>query len=261
MNVTRVMVVGGARLDRELLCRVIAAQDGLCVACVAAPTADAVALVGTMEPDVVVVDAASSALRSLAVLDFVRNATRLSSRVLVLGALDDPGWLTHLAQCGLAGFLPTTSSVEDLLAAIRRVGGGRCAFDVESLRTLVESVASRGRSSELGKLTKRERDVLALVAKGLSSKEVAAVLDLSPRTIETHRMNIMHKLDLHNGVQLALFAIREGLASPFDASAERTRRALRRHSIPVSNAWQKSSSGSMDSAESRAGASIRGVTA
>jgi DNA-binding NarL/FixJ family response regulator len=204
---------------------------------VAAVTGEALDLVEAMAPDVVVVD--SQAIHPLVVLDLVRRTAGLSPRVLVLGAPDRPRWLSRLVEAGVSGFVPTSSSAEDCLDAIVRLGRGEVAFEAESLSTLVEELAMGRSASALDELTSRERDVLAMVATGRSSKEIASALGLSPRTIDCHRTNLMQKLRIHNVVGLVWFAIREGLVSPFDDGIEGVRERPRRSFNRSSPAWQR----------------------
>ena len=218
METARVLVVAGPRLERDLLCRAIAGHDGLSIGSVAGTTEGALKLLAATDPGVVVLDVSSPDIDPFDVIDFVNKSSRPVPRVLVIGPVEDSRSLMRLVKAGVSGFVPTTSSVDDLLDSIKRVGRGEYTFDTESILALAIEAEDGSLTPSIEKLTNRERDVLGMIAKGLSSKEIAAAFSLSPRTIDCHRSNMMQKLDLHKVTDLVLFAVREGFVSPFDDS-------------------------------------------
>jgi DNA-binding NarL/FixJ family response regulator len=112
---------------------------------------------------------------------------------------------------GADGYLLKDSAAGDLVAGVRAVMAGRTYYSEPVQRALSEMVRSGGTPGPLERLTGREIEVLKLVAKGLSTKEIAAQFDISARTVETHRASIMRKLELHSVALLTRFALREGL--------------------------------------------------
>jgi len=121
-------------------------------------------------------------------------------------------YIARAVREGAYGYLLKDSAVQDLVSAIRAVMEGREYFSPpvqQELARMLREPAGPPRGIEL--LTDREREVLKLVAQGLPTKEIASKLFISARTVETHRANLMRKLDLHSVAKLTQFAIREGL--------------------------------------------------
>lgn len=134
------------------------------------------------------------------------------TRIVVLTMHAQPEYVTRAVREGANGYLLKDLAVQDLVAAIDSVMAGGSFFSERAQRALAESVRTGGASeSALARLTGREREVLAAVARGLTTKEIAAAQNISTRTVESHRANLMRKLDLHSVALLTQFAIREGL--------------------------------------------------
>jgi DNA-binding NarL/FixJ family response regulator len=133
-------------------------------------------------------------------------------KVLVLTMHADPEYVARAVQSGADGYLLKDSAVTDLVAGIEAVATGRAYYSSAVQRTLSEMARGRaGAPRAIDVLTDREREVLRLVAEGLTTKEIAFRLDISVRTVESHRANLMRKLDLRSVARLTQFAIREGL--------------------------------------------------
>ena len=124
--------------------------------------------------------------------------------------------LTSLSVLGAAGYLTKSGSASDLIEAIEAVRAGRGYLSSSVARHVVDVIArqERGACSSASELTGREREVLQLVAEGLSSKEIACALSISTRTVESHRAKLMEKLGIHRVSGLVRLAIREGLIEP-----------------------------------------------
>jgi len=134
------------------------------------------------------------------------------TRIVVLTMHAQPEYVTRAVREGANGYLLKDLAVQDLVAAIDSVMAGGSFFSERAQRALAESVRSGGSTdSPLARLTGREREVLAAVARGMTTKEIAAGQNISTRTVESHRANLMRKLDLHSVALLTQFAIREGL--------------------------------------------------
>jgi DNA-binding NarL/FixJ family response regulator len=131
-------------------------------------------------------------------------------KLLVLTMHDDPEHAARAIRQGADGYLLKDSAAQDLVAAIYAVMEGRSWYSEPVQRAL--SLMMRGDAARpVDKLTGRELDVLKLVARGLSTKEIATQLSIGPRTVETHRANLMRKLELRSVALLTQFALREGL--------------------------------------------------
>lgn len=146
--------------------------------------------------------------------DVLREARRLrpAIKILVLTMHANPEYVARAVQEGADGYLLKESAAQELVAGIEAVAAGRAYHSPEVQRQLTQLVRGRPASpSGLDLLTERERGVLIRVAEGLSTKQIAAQLDISTRTVETHRANLMRKLGLRSVARLTQFAIREGL--------------------------------------------------
>lgn len=136
-------------------------------------------------------------------------------RILIVPSHGRHHHVEELLRAGVRGFLDASASCDDLSAAIDTVADGRFFVSEDVAQNMMRGIASsfQKEESSLDKLSNRERQTLALVAEGLSSKEIASQLGLSTRTIETYRQATMSKLHLHKTADLVRFAIREGLAA------------------------------------------------
>jgi DNA-binding NarL/FixJ family response regulator len=132
-------------------------------------------------------------------------------RVLVLSLHDDAQYVGRAVREGAHGYLLKDSAVQDLPAAVRAVMEGRPFFSPRAQAALTEAHRAGQRLDPMDLLSPRELEVLRRVATGLSSKEIGAALNISPRTVETHRASLMRKLDLHSVAELTQFAIQKGL--------------------------------------------------
>jgi DNA-binding NarL/FixJ family response regulator len=175
-----------------------------------ASTADeAVIKARALQPDVILLDVVmprKSGLDALPELQKVAPETR----VIVLSMQTNPSSIRQALISGAAGYVAKHASGTDLLDAIRRVAGGSRYVDPELGGDLV--VSDTAALTE--PLTERERDVLFLLALGYTNQEIAAMLFISARTVETHRAHIMQKLDLNTRAELVLYALANGLIGP-----------------------------------------------
>ena len=136
--------------------------------------------------------------------------------IIALSAYTDKRFVLEMLNAGARGYLVKASAGDELARAIRAIVQGRTYLCPEVAGAVVE--AMRGKSPLTGgtgvKLGQREREVLALLAEGKSSPEIAARMHIAASTVEVHRRNIMLKLDLHSIAELTKYAIREGLTQP-----------------------------------------------
>jgi DNA-binding NarL/FixJ family response regulator len=129
----------------------------------------------------------------------------------------DESYLLRALNVGVKGYLLKESAEEDLLLAIRAVANGKPFFSRAINETLLEDymrvLKQQGLSDTFHLLTAREKEVLQLLAEGKTNKEVAVLLDVSPYTVESHRTNLMQKLNVHNTAEIVLYAVRKRLVS------------------------------------------------
>ena len=142
-------------------------------------------------------------------------ALRPHLKVIALSAYSEKRFVLEMLEAGAKGYLIKASAGDELPRAIRAIAQGRTYLCPEVAGTIVD--AAQGKTSRPGtagaKLGRREREVLALLAEGKHTSEIAARMHIAPGTVEVHRRNIMRKLDLHNVAELTRYAIREGLTS------------------------------------------------
>ena len=214
----RVMVVDDHPIWREAIERDLRAA-GLDVVAAAGDGEQALRRMAAARPDVVVLD-----LR-LPVLDGVETTRRIAAghpgvRVLVLSASGEEGDVLSAIKAGATGYLVKSASSVELIEAVRRTAAGDAVF-TPGLAGLVlgefrrmMSAPGRDEAADGPRLTDRETEILRLVAKGLSSRQIAERLVLSHRTVQNHTQNVLAKLQLHNRVELARYAIERGLDDP-----------------------------------------------
>jgi DNA-binding NarL/FixJ family response regulator len=211
----RVMIVDDHPIWREALERDLR-DAGLTVVGVAGDGEQALRRIPAARPDVVVLD-----LR-LPMLDGVETTRRIAAehpgvRVLVLSASGEERDVLAAIKAGATGYLVKSASREELLDAVRRTAAGDAVFTpglaglvLGEFRRMMSDDA-RGESTAGPGLTERETEILRLVAKGLSSRQIAERLVLSHRTVQNHTQNVLAKLQLHNRVELTRYAIEQGL--------------------------------------------------
>lgn len=177
---------------------------------------EAVRLCAELKPDVAVVDVAMPVLNGI---DATAQITKAhpSVAVVILSMYSDETYILRALSAGARGYLLKDSAEEDLLRAVETVAEGRPFFSPVIAQTILEDylrqMQMRGVQDSYDLLTDREKEVLQLLAQGKSNKDVAAILDLSPYTVETHRNRLMQKLNLHNTAELVLYAVRKKLIS------------------------------------------------
>jgi DNA-binding NarL/FixJ family response regulator len=169
-----------------------------------------------LRPDVAILDIAMPNLNGIdAAAQIVKNCPDV--RVVILSMHSDESYVVRALDAGARGYLLKDSAEDDLVQAIRTVAEGRPYFSPAISATLLEdyvrTLRQRGLTDSYDLLTDREKEVLQLLAGGRSNKEAAALLNLSPYTIETHRTNMMQKLNLHNTAEIVLYAVRKKIIS------------------------------------------------
>jgi len=173
---------------------------------------EAVRLAEALEPDIVIMDISMPLLNGIeAAAQIVKR--NLRTGVIILSMHLDETYLVRALHAGAKGYLLKDSAEVDLLAAVQAVAQGRTFFSPAIKETLLEDyvrdMQQRNLQDSYDLLTDREKEVLQLLAEGNSNKEVAALLQLSPYTVESHRTNMMQKLKLHNTAEIVLYAVRK----------------------------------------------------
>ncbi|HWE97171.1 MAG TPA: response regulator transcription factor [Tepidisphaeraceae bacterium] len=212
----RIVLADDHQIVREGLRALVAAQDGMDVVGEASNGRSAVELSIEMSPDVVVMDIGMPDLNGI---EATRRILSENPRCKVIGLSmhSDRRFLSEMLKAGATAYLLKDSAFEELASAIRAVVAGQVYLSPRIADAVVEGYlhgTGGGRQpSAFAVLTSREREVLQLVAEGQATKQIAASLHVSVKTVETHRRQIMEKLNLHSVAELTKYAIREGLAS------------------------------------------------
>jgi DNA-binding NarL/FixJ family response regulator len=165
-------------------------------------------------PDLLIVDVG---MPKLSGIEVSARAQKLDPppAVIILSMHSDESYIIRALAAGARAYLLKDATDEDLLPAVRAVAAGKPFFSPAVAAVLVEdymrTLQKRGLTDSYHLLTDREKEVLHLLAEGRSNKEVATLLDLGLSTVETHRSNLMQKLNLHNTAEIVLYAVRKGI--------------------------------------------------
>jgi len=216
--VIRVLLADDQALVRAGFRMILKAEPGIDVVGEAGDGAEAVTSVQELAPDVVLMDV------RMPEMDGIEATRRIvggegAPRVLVLTTFDLDEYVYEALRAGASGFLLKDAPEEQLVAGIRIVAEGGSLFAPAVTRRLIERFAGRAPAAmppRLDDLTAREREVLQLVAQGLSNAEIAATLVVSEHTVKTHVAHILRKLDLRDRVQAVVLAYESGVVKPGD---------------------------------------------
>ena len=212
MGKIRVILTDDHTLFRQGIRTLLAAESDIEVAGEAVNAADAVALSREIRPDLVLMDIGMQGLSSFEATRQIRK-DHPDTRVVFLSMYDDEDYLAEGVDMGASGYVLKDSPAEQLVSAIREVHRGGSYLSPRLLTRLVDDFRAQGtgaaRHPRFGTLTKREREILKMLAEGRSVKEIAAVFSLSVKTVEAHKFNLMRKLDIHNKAQLVTYAIQK----------------------------------------------------
>jgi two-component system response regulator NreC len=204
----RVLLADDHALVRQAL-RALLDREGIQVVAEASQGQEAVSLASTLHPDIAVMDISMPTMNGL---DAVRELHQLSPRTksILLTRHDEDQYVMAALQAGIRGYVLKTQAAVDLVQAIRRVHNGEVYLSPGVSGALVEAFLSKsGLPAE--PLSPRERQVLQLVGEGRSTKEIADLLCISVKTVESHRARLMQKLDIHDVARLVRYAIRRGI--------------------------------------------------
>lgn len=173
---------------------------------------DAVRLAEELRPDLVIMDIGMPKLNGIdATAQIVKQHPGVG--VIILSVHSDEEYLLRALTAGAKGYLLKESADVDLFRAVQAVAQRKSFFSPAVAKMLLDDfvlqLKQRGLQDSYALLTDREKEVFQLLAEGKTAKEIAAILNLSPYTVETHRTHIMQKLDLHSSVELVLYAVRK----------------------------------------------------
>lgn len=211
MSKLRILLADDHETVREGLKTILNAQADMEVIAEAPDGRSAVERTSLLHPDIVIMDVSMPGMNGLRATEAIRE-TCPTVKVLTLTRHTEEGYLQQLMRAGASGYVLKQSRAAELLQAIRAVAKGGTYLDphldrpVSKLKTPASSKTGQSRSA----LSQREEEVLRLVAWGYSNKEIASQLNLSVKTIETHKANAAQKLGLTNRIEIVSFAILQG---------------------------------------------------
>lgn len=207
----RVLVVDDHRIVLDGLCAMLSDTEGFCCIGTMENGKEVLDRLKLVKADVVLMDI------DMPVMDGIEATTRIKRtmpdvKVISLTHHNERAMVQRMIDCGSDGYVLKNIDREGLLHAIRKVMKGQKYFSEEVTRKLAEREVVTAASGAPAELTERETEILRLICEGLSSKQIGDKLFISPRTVDTHRTNLMNKLDIHNVAGLIRFAFQNGIA-------------------------------------------------
>ncbi len=213
----RVLVAEDHAVVREGIRMILDAQPDVEVIGEARDGEEAVRLAHTLRPDVVIMDISMPKMNGVqATQELKRHHPEM--QVLILTMHEEESYVFQLLRLGAAGYVLKRAAATDLVEAVRAASRGEAFLYPAVARSVVQDYLDRMRAGEGGGrydgLTDREREILVLIAEGLTNSQIADRLFISVKTVQTHRAHIMEKLDLHDRSLLVRYAVRKGLIQP-----------------------------------------------
>ena len=210
---TTILLVDDHRMMREGLRLILDQESDFQVVGEAADGRVALELSGTLQPDIVVMDIGMPDLNGIEATRKIREKCP-RAQIVALSTYSDKRYVLGMLEAGASGYVLKSAAAEELVRAIQQVVRGEKYLSPDLTGTVVHEYVQRmltpgTTSGQI--LGPREREVLQLIAEGKTSKEIAAQLYISVKTVDMHRQNIMNKLELHSVAELTKYAIREGL--------------------------------------------------
>jgi len=188
-------------LDRQPDMEVVAeAQDGV----------EALEKVISEKPDVAILDVAMPRMTGLQATYEIKRQVP-AAQVLILSMHDDERYLFEALRAGAAGYVLKRAADEDLVDAVRATARGEPFLTSSAQQSLIRQFLEQGRQPEL---TPREQEIVKLIAEAHTNRDIAEILHLSEKTVESHRANVLQKLGMRDRVELVRYAIRQGLVEP-----------------------------------------------
>jgi len=214
MTKAQILLADDHDIVRKGLRYLLASHSEFVVAGEAVDGRQAVVMAEELSADIVIMDVGMPLLNGIdAAASIVRKNPK--TKVIILSMHSDEDYILRALTAGVKGYLLKDTVEMDLIRAIEAVQKGRTFFSPDISEVLLEDfvrqLQDRGLQDSYHLLTQREKETLQLLAEGKSNKEVATLLNLSPLTVDTHRSNLMQKLNLHSTAELVLYAVRKKL--------------------------------------------------
>lgn len=210
----RVLVADDHTIVREGLVMILRSSPDIEVVGEAADGEQAIAMVEKLKPHVVLMDISMPGMSGLEAIRHIRRA-HPQVKVLALTIHESEDYILHVLRAGVHGYVVKRAAGQELLSAIRAVARGESYLHPAIVKVVLSDYLQRlEHGQEEPVLTEREREIVRLIAEGYKNREIAQKLNISLKTVETHRANIMQKLNISDRVQLVRFAIRTRLIEP-----------------------------------------------
>jgi len=209
----KVLVVDDHAVVREGVKMVLETDPELRVVGEAASGEEAIDLVRQLEPDVVVMDIGMPGLSGFEATRRIRES-RPDVNVLALTVHDSEAYVFQMLQAGAVGYVLKRAEAPEVIRAVKAAHRGEALLHPSVAKLLIQDYltrAERGEEVTYDQVSDREREILKLIAEGLTNKEIAEKLFLSVKTVQAHRANLMRKLGLHDRVELVKYALRKGI--------------------------------------------------
>ncbi len=207
MSKIKILLVDDHQIIIDGLKSLLQNSDEIVVVAEANNGREALRILDILEIDVILMDIDMPVLNGINTLKEITNRS-YSTKVIILSMHNEAGMIKSLISIGANGYLLKSCAQEELIGAIRKVASGQSCFSTEVTLSLLNPTQSN-QTTEL--LTERETEIIKLIAEGFSNKEIGSKLYISHRTVDTHRTNLMKKLDVSNIAGLISYAIRNGI--------------------------------------------------
>ncbi len=218
MKTTKILIVDDHEVVRDGLKNILTSLDNITIAGEAGNGEDAVKMYSTLKPDLVIMDISMPGMNGIEATRVIKEKDP-DARILILTMHDNQEYLNQIIRSGAKGFILKNTDKEELLDAVRTVANGDNFFSKDISKLIIDNYIRTAKETEKTDaykevpLTKREIEILKLIASGYSNQEIANILYISYNTVDTHRKNIMHKLAIKNTAGLVRYAIEKGLIS------------------------------------------------
>lgn len=216
MKKVSVLLVDDHSMVRLGLRTIVERLDDIDIVAEAENGVDALAIIKEQKPDIALLDISMPKMNGLEVAKEVKEL-KLSTKIIIVSIYHKEEYVMQSIEYGCSGYLLKNTDPEELQLAVKTIMKGEHYYGANISKIMMQTMAQKQKESDAiakQKLTRREVQVIKLIAEGLQSKEIAAQLFISARTVETHKTNIYYKLDIHNSAQLIRYAMNHNLVKP-----------------------------------------------
>jgi len=218
MKNIKILIVDDHEVVRDGLKNILLSLNNVAIAGEAANGEDAISMYDSLKPDLVIMDISMPGMNGIEATRIIKENDP-NAKILILTMHDNQEYLNQIIRSGAKGFVLKNTDKEELLDAVKTVSSGENFFSKDISKLIIENYIRSAKETDKNDgynevpLTKREIEILKLIAEGNSNQEIANKLYISYNTVDTHRKNIMHKLSIKNTAGLVRYAIEKGLIS------------------------------------------------